>query len=508
VFLQHEYDKVTISMSLRSRPPVVAIMGHIDHGKSTLLDYIRNSNTVEKEAGGITQHLSAYEITHTTEEGKKNKITFLDTPGHEAFRGIRSRGASVADIAVLIVSAEDAVKPQTLEAYKWIKESNVPYIVAITKIDKTSANIDRTKQSLAENEIFVEGYGGNVPVVALSSVTGVGVKDLLDMILLLAEIENFTGSLDRWGAGIILESRLDPKKGIIAVGVIKDGTIKKGMIAASTGAIAPLRYIMNGEGEMVDELTFSSPVQLVGWDSLPPVGAIFETFEDKKEAIFYAESEGAKAHLKQVDHNLPEGVIVLPLIVKADAAGSLEALIYEINKLKKDRIVPRVVVSGVGTVSENDVRSSLTTPGTRIFAFNTKIEPQAALLAERSGINIESFDIIYKLTERITELLEQNEPRIEVEEVTGTGKVLKIFSITKDKHVLGARVTSGTLTKGGSVKILRREEEIGRGKIKELQQSKMAADSVQEGNECGAMIESKIEIAPGDMLEEINLVTK
>lgn len=495
-------------MSLQSRPPVVAIMGHIDHGKSTLLDYIRKTNIVDKEAGGITQHLSAYEIVHQKEDGQAAKITFLDTPGHEAFQGIRSRGASVADIAVLIVSAEDAVKPQTLEAYKWIKEGNVPFVVAITKIDKPSANVDRTKQSLAENEIYVEGYGGSVPVVSLSSVTGEGVKDLLDMILLMSEIENFTGARDRWGAGIILESRLDPKKGIIAVGIIKDGTVKKGMTVATTGAIAPLRYILNGDGEKVDELTFSSPIQLVGWDSLPPVGAIFETFEDKKEAIFYADSEGAKAHLKQVDHNLPEGVIVLPIILKADAAGSLEALMYEIGKLSRERIIPRVVVSGVGTVSENDVRSALTTVGTKIFAFTTKIDPQAAALAERSNVVIESFDIIYKLTERISELLENSEPRIEVEEITGTAKILKIFNANKDKQVLGARVTSGMLTKGGNVKISRRDVEIGRGKIKELQQSKMASDSVSEGIECGAMIESKIEIAAGDIIEEINLVTK
>ncbi len=495
-------------MSKISRPPVVAIMGHIDHGKSTLLDYIRKSNIVDSEAGGITQHLSAYEIIHKDTNGKASKITFLDTPGHEAFRGIRSRGASVADIAILIVSAEDAVKPQTLEAYKWINDGNVPFIVAITKIDKPSANVERTKQSLAENEIYVEGYGGNVSVVSISSKTGEGVNDLLDMIILLSEIEHFTGEKDRWGAGIILESRLDPKVGIIAVGIIKDGTVKKGMVAASVGAIAPLRYILDSEGNQVDKLTFSSPIQIVGWDKLPPVGAIFETFEDKKSAQFYADSEDAKKGHRPMVLKIEENMVTLPMILKADAAGSLEAILYEIKKLKRERICPQVVISNVGTVTENDVRGALTTPGTIIFSFNAKIDAQAALLAERSGVIIESFDIIYKLTERIEVLLAAGEPRIEVEEVVSSAKVLKIFSITKDKHVLGARVLSGNFEKGGLVKIIRREIEIGRGKVKELQQSKMATDVVGEGSEFGAMVESKVEIAPGDILDEIKLVTK
>ncbi len=495
-------------MSLQSRPPVVAIMGHIDHGKSTLLDFIRKSNVVEKEAGGITQHLSAYEIIHKNDEGRVSKITFLDTPGHEAFRGIRSRGASVADIAILIVSSEDAVKPQTLEAYKWIKEGNVPFVVAITKIDKDSSDIERAKQNLAENDIYVEGYGGNIPVVAISAKSGEGVKDLLDIIILISDIEHFTGGVDRLGAGIILESRLDPKKGITAIGIIKDGTVKKGMFAASIGATVPLRYILNGEDEQVDSLTFSSPIQMIGWDYLPPVGGIFETFENKKSAQFYADSEAAKAGDKQVENKIEEGVTIFPLIIKADAAGSLEAIIYEISKLNLERIQPKIIMAGVGTVSENDVRAAQTTPDTKIFAFTTKIDSQAALIAERCGVVIESFDIIYKLTERINELFINNQPKIEVEEEVGRAKVLKIFSITKDKHVLGARVISGSIGKNGNVKITRRDAEIGLGKIKELQQSKMAAESITEGNEFGALIESKMEIAPGDIFIEIKSVIK
>jgi translation initiation factor IF-2 len=489
-----------------TRPPVVAVMGHIDHGKSTLLDYIRKSNVAEGEAGGITQHVSAYEVTHKKEGGEEARITFLDTPGHEAFKGIRSRGASLADIAVLVVSAEDGVKPQTIEAYKRIKESETPFIVAITKIDKQSANIDRTKQSLAENDILVEGYGGDVPTVALSAKTGEGVDDLIDLIFLLADLENFTGDETKWGTGVIVESRLDTKVGIIAVGIIKDGTVKKGMYAASIGAVATLRFIEDIDGNQVDELSFSSPVLLTGWDNVPHVGSVFEIFEDKKAAQLYAESESVKYEVEKRDAPR-EDVDTVPFIIKADAAGSLEAIQYEISKLSRERIEPVIVLAGVGTISENDIKTAMATAGTLVFAFNTKADAQADSLAERSGIPIENFNIIYKLTERIKEILEEKEPKIEVDEVVGTCKVLKIFSETKDARLIGARITSGSLEVGAEIRISKDEEEKGRGHIRELQQNKVGTDKISDG-EFGAMIETRTEVSPGDTIEAINKVIK
>ncbi|MBX4195406.1 GTP-binding protein [Candidatus Parcubacteria bacterium] len=487
-------------------------MGHIDHGKSTLLDYIRKSNTVDKEAGGITQHVAAYEIVHIRDDETGSRITFLDTPGHEAFKSIRARGARAADIAVLVVSAEDGVKPQTLEALKRIREEKIPMLVAITKIDKPSANIEMVKQSLAENDVYLEGYGGDVPFVALSAKTGEGVKEFLDMLILLSEMEHCTGDSDRWGTGVIIESRLDPKKGVTAVGVIKDGTVKIGQVAASIGTVAPLRFILNADGEQVPELSFSSPIQIVGWDNLPLVGAVFEIFEDKKAAQLYADSERVLAHIPKQEMqsaNIEDGSTALPLIIKADAAGSLEAIQYELGKIARERISIKIVTAAVGTISEGDVKTSMTTPGTIIMGFNTKVDPQAAALAERTeGVTIELFDIIYKLKERVEELLTEREPKVEVEEIMGRAKVLKIFSKTKDKQVVGARVENGLIEKGSMLKILRREEEIGRGKVKELQQAKIATDSVSEGAEFGAMIESKAEITPGDYLERIVLVTK
>ena len=491
-----------------TRPPVVAILGHIDHGKSTLLDYIRKTNVTGSEAGGITQHAGAYEIIHTRKDGRSGHITFLDTPGHEAFSSIRTRCANVADIAVLIVSAEDGVKPQTLEVLKYLEKCSLPFLVAITKIDKPSADITRTKQSLAENGIYVEGYGGNTSVVELSATTGKGVDEFLDMITLMAEMENHTSDKDALGSGVIIESRVDAKRGITTVGIIKEGTVRQGLFAASSGAIAPIRYLLDAEGKMVEELSFSSPVQIVGWDKSPMMGAEFRTFLKKDKAIAFATEHVGESPENKVGQKVLEGVSNLPLVVKADTAGSLEAIGGELAKLARERIVPKIILSSVGKINENDVKSALTTDGAVIVGFNTKTDPQAAALAERSGITILSFNIIYELTDKIKELLLEREPRIEVEEIAGTAKVLKLFGTTKDKQVVGGRVLSGELKRGILVKIVRRETEIGRGKVRELQQSKIAVDSVSEGTEFGAMIESKIEIAPGDALSAIVLVTK
>ncbi len=494
---------------MQPRPPVVGIFGHIDHGKSSLLDYIRKSNVVAGEAGGITQHISAYEVMHKSADGKETKITFLDTPGHEAFSNVRTRGANVADIAILVVSGEDGVKPQTLEVHKYISESKLPYIVAITKMDKPNADVERTKQNLAESGIYVEGYGGDVAFVPISAKTGAGVDDLLDLIALQAELLELKGEVEALGSGVIIESRLDPKRGITAVAVIKNGTVSKGTFAGAGSAMTPIRFLLDAEGKQVDSLSFSSPVQIVGWDSLPKAGQEFKTFLKKDEALEYtAEQKALDKIPANKSQTLAEGVSTLPLIIKADTAGSLEAVENEIAKLSRERIVPKVTLASVGAINENDVKSAITTPGTIILGFHTKTESVAAALAERSGITISIYDVIYELTDRVSLLLTEREPRIEVEEVTGSAKVLKLFGASKGKQVLGARVLSGKLSLGNSLRIMRRESEVGRGKIKELQQAKVATSEVQEGAEFGGMIESKLDIAPGDILEAFTLITK
>lgn len=489
------------------RPPVVVVMGHIDHGKSTLLDYIRKTNIVDKEAGGITQHISAYEVIHE-KAGKKNIITFLDTPGHEAFKAIRNRGASVADIAVLVVSAEDGVKPQTLEALKVILETKMPYVVAINKIDKPGADIERTKQNLAENDVFLEGYGGGIPWTAISAKVGTGVNELLDLILLVSEIEELTGDPSAPASGIIIESNLDTKKGISATVIIKEGELRKGDFVVSDTSFTPVRIIENFLGKQIEEATFSSPVRIVGWDSLPHVGSNFYAVRSKKDALEIIEkNKTADKEIVQEETRVDSGNII-PIIVKTDTSGSLDAVLYEISKLGNDRVTPKIILSSIGPITENDVRLAITDSNALIIAFHTKIDPKAESLALRSNITIHSFDIIYKLSEWLSLMLTELTPSIEVEEETGIAKILKTFSKTKDKQILGGRVESGSLSVGDQVKIMRRDLEISRGRVREIQQMKQKATTVQEGNEFGTMIEAKFEIAPGDKVIAYKMVKK
>ncbi len=501
--------------SLQLKIPVIAIMGHIDHGKSTLLSYIRNniakaqSSAVAdnrptqalpelREAGGITQHISAYEVDHITPTGVQ-KLTFLDTPGHAAFSGIRRRGANVADIAILVVSAEDGVKPQTLEALRSIKESNTPFIIAITKIDKPDANIERTKLSLAENEIYVEGYGGTISAIPLSSKTGEGVSDLLDMIALTAELEQKKFDSEKKATGYILESNLDVKKGVSATCILTDGILQKGLYIASSTSTAPLRIIEDYTGKQVDRAYAGQAVKIIGWDNLPAIGDMCMVYEDKKDALTHIHT-----HQQQKNNTDAESSFtgrVLPLIVKADAGGSLEAVLTEIKKLDTDRIHTKVIHFGIGTISENDLKVASGGEKALVIGFTVKVDGLAKTIAERNNIEIHTFDIIYKLSEWLAEKLVLETPSIDVEEVTGTLKVLKIFSKVKDKQILGGLVETGSIKNGSQIKIMRRDAEIGTGKIKELQAQKIKSDEVSTGKECGMLVEAKIEIVPGDRLQ-------
>jgi len=488
------------------RPPIVVIMGHIDHGKSSLLDYIRKSNVVAGEAGGITQHLSAYEVNHPAKEGVANRITFLDTPGHQAFSKMRSRGAEVADIAILVVSAEDGVKEQTKEALRAIKEAGIPYIVAINKIDKPNANIERTKQNLAENEIYLEGFGGDVPFVPISAKVGTGVSDLLDMLLLVAEMENLAGDTSLLARGVVAESHIVPSRGISATLIITNGTLKKGTFIVAEESLAPVRVVENFLGKQVSEATFSSPVKITGFDSLPPVGAAFRTYATKKEAeeaIAAKRETGKKAGVQVSPRTIPlaPDALIIPVVIKSDVAGTLEAIEKELSKIERERVAIKITAKGVGAIGENDAKLASGSENGIILGFHTKVDRNAADHAERFGVTIKTFDVIYELVEWMEKELDRRTPKVMGEEIIGTLKVLKTFSATKHKQVIGGKVTTGTLELGAQVKIMRREAEIGRGKVVELQAQKLATKKVEEGNECGLMVEAKIEIVSGDILE-------
>lgn len=491
------------------RPPVVVVMGHIDHGKSTLLDYIRKTSIAENEAGGITQHIGAYEATHKDDEDKEHRITFLDTPGHAAFAGIRSRGASVADVAILVVSAEDGVKPQTLEALACIKKCAIPFIVAINKIDKPNADVEKTKNNLAENEIYLEGYGGDVPWVAISAKTGEGVNELLDLVLLAANIKGLKSESAKAVLGIIIEVNHDAKRGSSATAIIKEGILRKSDFVVAENAYSPLRNMENFRAEVINEARPGQPVRIIGWHGEPRIGAELRVAKTKREAEKLTRLAKSKTTTPQEKN--PEGTAVAPIVIKADVAGSLEAIVHELEKIKEERLKIKVLAAGVGEITEGDVKTAATAAIAEraiIIGFNVNIDASAKAAAERLGVQVEFFDIIYKLSEWLETFIAARRPKVTTEEMTGRAKILKIFSKNKDKQIIGGRVEEGILAPGAIVKILRREAEIGRGKIRGLQQQKNAIQEAKKDTEFGALVEAKIEIATGDRLEAFSLVTK
>lgn len=489
------------SSQKNTRPPVVAILGHIDHGKSTLLDYIRKTRVVDTEAGGITQRLSAYEVEHNTKEGALRKITFLDTPGHEAFSKMRSQGLEVADIGILVVSAEDGVKAQTIEALKSIRETNTPFVVAITKIDKPGANLDRTKSSLIENEIYIEGMGGDVPYVALSSKTGEGVEDLLDVLLLVAELADLRGDSSKKAEGIIIEASRDPKKGISATLIIKDGTLKGGEFIVAGTALAPTRIMQDFAGHTIREATFSSPIQVIGFSDVPATGTHFKTVDSKKEAERlvdeYNRSLKAPTHMREEETEMFQ----IPVVIKADAAGALDAIKHEIKKLGAETVDFKIILEAIGTITENDVQKIGFGKQGLVVGFNVKADGAAEELARRNGVVIGLFDIIYRVAEWLEVMREERRPRAEVETKTGSVRVLKVFSAERDKQIIGGKVEDGEIRDRDSFSIIRRGEKIGFGNVLSLQKQKSAAKSVEAGNEFGTQVESKTLIAAGDILE-------
>jgi translation initiation factor IF-2 len=491
------------------RPPVVVVMGHVDHGKSTLLDYIRKSNIVGGEAGGITQHISAYEVIIKDDKGENRSITFLDTPGHEAFSKMRARGAEAADIAILVVSAEDSVKAQTLEAYNTIIESKIPYIVAINKIDRPNANIEKTKMDLVEKGIYLEGQGGDIPFVLISAREGTGIKELLDMIILVSDLEGFTGNRELNASGVIIEAKRDSQRGISATCVIKNGTIKSGMFVACGTAIVTTRILENFLGKPIKEATFSSPIRLSGFESMPEVGNSFESFNTKKEAENYIKIiRDENLNKKNTEKQETSTGKIIPIIIKTDVSGSIEAIEKEIDKLGSKEISFKIISKGVGAINESDLKMGSVNKESIIVGFNTKIDNDARNLNETLKVKIETFDIIYKLIDWLKELIETRRPRLETLEVIGSMKVLKIFGGTKGKHVVGGKVTTGRISLGSNIRIIRRDFEIGKGKIVEVQMNKLKTKEVLEGNDCGIQVETKIDIAPGDVLEAFEITIK
>ncbi len=481
-------------MARTPRPPVIAVMGHIDHGKSSLLDYIREANVVAGEAGGITQHVAAYIAEHNG-----RAVTFLDTPGHEAFKSLRTRGAAAADIAILVVAADEGVMPQTLDALAAIIEAKIPYVVAITKIDKNNADVNKTKSSLVEHGIYIEGMGGDIAYAPISSKTGEGVPELLDLLLLSADLLELVGDREAPATGFVPEPHQDPKRDAGATLIVKDGTVQVGGFVVAGDAYAPVRFIEDFRGSRVESAGPSSPVRISGFTKLPAAGSLFSITESKKEAEALARKQAKAATASPTLAALEEGVVELPLILKADVAGSIDAIMHELEKVKNDKVQIRIVSSGVGNVSEGDVKTAHA-GGAVIIGFNTSTDPIASELALRDNLPIHLFSIIYELREKVEELARERVPTERGEKELGKALVLKPFSVSGKKQVLGARYLGGTLRLHDRVKLVRRGEELGSGNISNLQQMRADVKTIATEGDFGIEVELKTPVAYGDEL--------
>ncbi len=466
------------------RPPIVVVMGHVDHGKSSILESIKDLKITSKESGGITQHTGAYEIEH---EGKK--ITFIDTPGHEAFFAMRQRGSKVADIAVLVVASDEGVKKQTEEAISHIKEENIPVVVAINKIDKTNSNPDKVKLNLAEKEILVESMGGKIPSVNVSATTKQGIPDLLETILLMGEMEELKGDLSKKMEGTVIESHLDSRRGPVASAIIKEGILKEGDNIWSPSSSGKAKFIENFKGERIKEALPSMPILILGFEKIPYTGERISTErieEEKKEKVFssFAGDENKKT---------------LNVIIKADVLGSLEAAEDVLKKIPQDKVLIKVLKADVGSVDEADIKLARGT-GAKIIALRAKTSPIARNLALRENIRIVNFDIIYEFADAVRNLLLRLvEPEIVKKEI-GKVKILEIFKVDKKSQIIGGKVVSGVVRKNSMVHVYRNNEKLGEGKITGLQCKKKNAGEVPKNEECGMMFEGDVSIERGDIL--------
>lgn len=484
--------------NLKSRPPIVAIMGHVDHGKTTLLDAIRKTNVVEAESGGITQHIGAYRV----KKGDK-WITFLDTPGHEAFSEMRARGANVTDIIVLVVAADDGVKPQTLEVINRAKFTGTPLIVAINKIDKPGANPIKVKQELASAGVLTEEWGGNTVAVEISAKQKLGLDNLLEMILLTAELENFRANPEGQTVGTIIESRITQGKGATATVIIQNGTLRVGDIIAAGPAFGRVRSLEDEYGKKLKEAGPGVPAQISGLSNLPQAGDILQVFDNldkaKKVALFTQKKlRSHKLAVKKLTGDITSKT--LKLVLKADVHGSLEAIKQSLEKLKNDEVKINIVGEGIGEVNDSDVLLAANSKAT-IIAFRVKTNPKSLALSKLKQVTIDNYEIIYELIEDVTQaVIAMCTPETE-KQILGKAKVLAIFRTEKDQMVIGGKVEEGEIKKTNPITLLRDGKELGQVEILELQQNKVTVKTVPAGSEFGMKVKTPAKIQVGDVLE-------
>ena len=487
--------------SLEKRPPVIVVMGHVDHGKTKLLDSIRESNVIAGEAGGITQHIGAYQVAR-----KDQKITFIDTPGHEAFTAMRSRGAKVADIAILVVAADDGVKPQTIEAYRIIEAAKIPFIVAINKIDKETADINKTKQELSTKlNITPEDWGGKTICVPISAKDGIGIEELLDMVLLLAETEanNLKANPQAAAAGTVVESNVDKGAGPLATILIQNGTLRVGdHLCFNDIFYGKVKALKNYLGEDVLEVGPSTPAKIIGLKISPTVGDILTVGEGQKLKIkkMRANNNAKDVFINAQDDDKKENKLpTINVIIKADFLGSAEAIEESLLKLNNERVRVKIIYKGLGYITEGDVKRAEDS-GAKIMGFNVKTSPQVEELIRERQVTVESFSIIYDLIKYVKEEMKLLvKPEIKRTDL-GRLKVLAIFRTDNNGQIVGGKVLDGELKNDCLLEIWRNDNFIANGKLARLQSGKQNVDTVEKNEEAGLLYEGKGVIAEGDIL--------
>ncbi len=470
-------------MALQARPPIITILGHVDHGKTSLLDYIRNTRVQQGEFGGITQHIGAYQV-----EYQGHPLTFIDTPGHAAFSKMRSRGAAVTDIVILVVAADDGVKPQTVESIQHIKKSNVPFIVAINKMDAPGASAEMVKAQLTEHEVFVSGYGGDTEVVEISAKTGMGVDTLLETLVTLGELLELQADPDAPLQGVVIESSKDRFLGSVGTVLVRNGTLHNKDQVWADSIDGQVRTLTNDLGVRVESVGPGEPAQVTGFNQVPAVGSVVTTTPPNQEIATID-----RLSLSSMLSNL-EDEPKLKFILKADTAGTLEAIRQNIPEENVE-----FIEGGVGDVSESDITLAETT-GASVLAFQVKVPGPMKKLAKRSGVKVYEYKIIYKLLEEVQEkILRLLEPSL-AEISLAKAEVLQLFNI-RGEQILGCRINEGILRKGQTFHLHRGEQILTDGSISSLKQGKTDVDSVEAGQECGVVLTQRISIQVGDILE-------
>jgi len=493
---------------LKPRPPVVTVMGHVDHGKTTLLDAIRKTDVASREAGGITQHIGAYKVT--LEDGRQ--ITFIDTPGHEAFTTMRARGAQVTDIVILVVAADDGVMEQTKEAIEHARAAGVPIVVAINKVDKPNANPERVKSQLAELGLVPEEWGGDTLMANISARNRIGIEELLELVLLQAEMLDLKAAYVRPARGRVIESRLDKGKGPVATVLIQEGTLREGDVFVSGQTFGRVRAMLDSLGQRVKEATPSTPVEILGFEELPQAGDDFIVVEDEEKARKIAEYRQRKAReaeaakqtkisLEKLFEKLKEGELKeLKIVLKADTQGTLEALDASLQKLSTDKVKVTIIRKGIGAITESDVMLASASEAI-VIGFNVKPTSQAKEIAKQEGVDIRFYDVIYHLLEDIKKAMEGLLEPVYEEVITGVAEVRATFKVPKVGIVAGCYVKEGVISRNNKVRVIRDGVVVFTGGIASLKRFKEDVKEVQAGYECGLKIENFNDIKVGDIIE-------